>query len=100
MRVPNPFTSLRMIYYKSTALVLSSNAIFYARYSCVRASLSPLLMKICGLNMLHVGLAYLAFGVAICFRLLRRGQAQGVRLSQDRASPWLHHQQSLWRQTG
>jgi multidrug resistance protein len=64
MRVPNPLKSLRIIFHKNTALVLSSNAIFYMKYSCVQASLSPLLMKIYGLNTLQVGLTYLAFGVA------------------------------------
>jgi multidrug resistance protein len=49
VRVPNPF---RMISHKNTALVLSSNAIFYMEYSCVQASLFPLLMKIYGLNTL------------------------------------------------
>jgi predicted MFS family arabinose efflux permease len=67
VRVPNPFKSLRIIFHKNTALVLSSNAIFYMKYSCVQASLSPLLMKIYGLNTLQVGLAYLAFGVASAF---------------------------------
>jgi hypothetical protein len=51
-------------FHKNTALVLSSNAIFYMKYSCVQASLSPLLMKIYGLNTLQVGLTYLAFGIA------------------------------------
>lgn len=64
MRVPNPFKCLRMIFHKNTALVLSSNAIFYMKYSCVQASLSPLLMKIYGLNTLQAGLTYLAFGIA------------------------------------
>ena len=64
MRVPNPFKSLRMIFHKNAALVLSSNAIFYMKYPCIQASLSPLLMKIYGLNTLQVGLTYLAFGVA------------------------------------
>ena len=64
VRVPNPFKSLRMIFHKTTALVLYSNAIFYMKYSCVQASLSPLLMKIYGLTTLQVGLTYLAFGVA------------------------------------
>ena len=32
-------------------------------YSCMQASLSPLLMHIYGLNALHVGLTYLPYGV-------------------------------------
>jgi multidrug resistance protein len=64
VRVPNPFKCVRMIFHKNTALVLSSNAIFYMKYSCVQASLSPLLMKTYGLNTLQAGLTYLAFGIA------------------------------------
>lgn len=64
VHVPNPFMSLRMVFHKNTALVLSSNAVFYMKYSCVQASLSPLLMKTYGLDTLQVGLTYLAFGTA------------------------------------
>ena len=67
VRIPNPFKSLRMIFHKTPALVLYSNAMFYMKYSCVQASLSPLLMKIYGLNTLQVGLTYLAFGTASAF---------------------------------
>ncbi|MCJ1290307.1 hypothetical protein MMC34_001843 [Xylographa carneopallida] len=63
-RFPNPVRSLEVVFHETTALVLFSNAIFYLNYSCVQASLSPLLIKIHGLNEVHVGLAYLAFGIA------------------------------------
>ncbi|MCJ1285607.1 hypothetical protein MMC26_004948 [Xylographa opegraphella] len=63
-RFPNPIRSLRLVFHKTTSLVLFSNAIFYMKYSCVQASLSPLLIKVYGLNELQVGLAYLAFGIA------------------------------------
>ncbi|MCJ1438604.1 hypothetical protein MMC27_007994 [Xylographa pallens] len=63
-RFPNPIRSLRLVFHKATSLVLFSNAIFYMKYSCVQASLSPLLIEVYGLNELQVGLAYLAFGIA------------------------------------
>jgi len=62
-RIPNPFTCLRIVFHKDTALVLFANAIFYTNYSCMQASLSPLLMHIYGLNPLQVGLTYLAYGI-------------------------------------
>ncbi len=62
-RFPNPFSCLRIIFHKDTALVLLANAIFYMNYSCMQASLSPLLMQIYDLNALQVGLTYLAYGL-------------------------------------
>ncbi|KAL8724289.1 MAG: hypothetical protein Q9166_008036 [cf. Caloplaca sp. 2 TL-2023] len=63
-RLPNPISCLRIVFHKDTALVLVANAIFYMNYSCMQASLSPLLMKIYGLNALEVGLTYLPYGIA------------------------------------
>ncbi|KAI4226530.1 MAG: hypothetical protein L6R40_008285 [Gallowayella cf. fulva] len=63
-RFPNPFSSLRIVFHKDTALVLVANAMFYTNYSCMQASLSPLLMKIYGLNALEAGLRYLPYGIA------------------------------------
>lgn len=62
-RIPNPFTCLRIVFHKDTALILFANAIFYMNYSCMQASLPPLLMHIYGLNALQVGLTYLAYGI-------------------------------------
>ncbi|KAL2005421.1 hypothetical protein VTN00DRAFT_2632 [Thermoascus crustaceus] len=60
----NPLRSIQMIFHRSEALVLFSNAIFYMQYSCVQASLSTLFTRIYGLNEIQVGLSYLAFGIA------------------------------------
>ncbi|KAI4108870.1 MAG: hypothetical protein LQ339_001988 [Xanthoria mediterranea] len=63
-RCPNPLSCLRIVFHKDTALVLVANAVFYMNYSCMQASLSPLLMDIYGLNALEVGLTYLPYGIA------------------------------------
>ena len=63
LRFPNPLASLRIVFHKDTALILFANAIFYMSYSCMQASLSPLLMEIYGLDALQVGLTYLAYGI-------------------------------------
>lgn len=60
----NPLGCLRIICHRDTALILFANAIFYMNYSCMQASLSPLLMDIYTLNALQVGLAYLPYGIA------------------------------------
>ena len=63
-RCPNPLSCLRIVFNKDTALVLVANAIFYMNYSCMQASLAPLLMAIYGLDALEVGLTYLPYGIA------------------------------------
>ena len=63
-RCPNPLSSLRIILHKDTALILVANAFFYMNYSCMQASLAPLLMDIYRLNALEVGLTYLPYGIA------------------------------------
>ena len=62
-RFPNPITCLRIVFHKDTALILFANAVFYMTYSCIQASLSPLLMELYGLDTLKVGLTYLAYGI-------------------------------------
>ena len=80
-RFPNPTRSLRLVFHKTTSLVLFSNAIFYMKYSCVQASLSPLLIEVYGLNELQVGLAYLAFGIACAAASYTVGKHKGPSLS-------------------
>ncbi|KAL9035177.1 MAG: hypothetical protein Q9180_005000 [Flavoplaca navasiana] len=63
-RCPNPLSCLRIVLHKDTALVLVANAFFYMNYSCMQASLAPLLMDIYRLNALQVGLTYLPYGIA------------------------------------
>jgi predicted MFS family arabinose efflux permease len=81
-RLPNPLACLRIVFHKDTALVLFSNAIFYMNYSCMQASLSPLLMQIYNLNALQVGLTYLAYGVGCGVASYVAGKALLI------SSPW------------
>ncbi|KEF58874.1 uncharacterized protein A1O9_03717 [Exophiala aquamarina CBS 119918] len=63
LAVPNPLRCLKMILHKNTSLLLLANAIFYLQYSCVQASLAPLLQDLYGLSTLQSGLCYLTYGV-------------------------------------
>ncbi|KAB5577942.1 putative major facilitator superfamily transporter [Coniochaeta sp. 2T2.1] len=63
-RCPNPFTCLKILVRRHDALLLTSNSLFYATYSCFHAGLAPLVMSRYGLNALQAGLCYLAYGVA------------------------------------
>lgn len=61
---PNPFKCLRIVFRRHDALLLTSNGLFYLTYSCLQASLAPLLMRHYGLNALQAGLCYLPYGTA------------------------------------
>ena len=64
MKLPNLLPCLQLIFHRDTAIVMFSNAVFYMKYSCVQASLAPLLQDRYGLSILEVGFCYLAFGSA------------------------------------
>lgn len=63
-RIPNPLNSLKLIFRRHNALVLVANALFYLSYSCFQAALSPLIMRIYGLNALQSGLCYVPYGIS------------------------------------
>lgn len=76
-RFPNPFKCLRIITRRHDALVLSSYAVVYVCYSCIQASLAPLLMQHYGLNALNAGLCYLSYGTAMLMSSYVFGMVQG-----------------------
>lgn len=63
-KIPNPLKCLRIVARRHDALLLTSNALFYVTYSCLQASLAPLMMQYYGLNALEAGLCYLSYGLA------------------------------------
>ncbi|KAL2041705.1 hypothetical protein N7G274_005489 [Stereocaulon virgatum] len=65
LTLPNPFHSLRLIFHKDTALVLSVSAIYYTVYYCVQASLPGIFVDVYGYNELQIGLCYLAMGIGV-----------------------------------
>ena len=62
--IPNPLQAFLLVFHRDALLILTSNAIFYTKYSCVQASLAPVLQQVYSLSTLQVGLCYLAFGAA------------------------------------
>ena len=83
-RLPNPLSCLRIICHKNTSFILISNAIFYMNYSCMQASLAPLLMHIYRLNALQVGLTYLPYGVGCGLASYATGK---LSTTKDKALP-------------
>lgn len=64
LKVLSIIPSLRIIFQRGTGTVMASNAVFYMKYSCVLASLAPLLQEVHELSVLQSGLCYLSFGVS------------------------------------
>ncbi|KAI0103370.1 putative major facilitator superfamily transporter [Nemania sp. FL0031] len=64
LKLPNLSPCFAIILQKETAIIILSNAIFYMKFSCVQASLAPLLQDRYNLSTMQVGFCYLAFGSA------------------------------------
>lgn len=60
--IPNPITCLKLLFHRSTALIVLVNGIFYMAYGCIQASMSSLFIRLYALNQLEAGLIYLPFG--------------------------------------
>lgn len=62
---PNPFLSLRIVFYPDTFLTLWLAGSPYALWFCVQTSITPIFGQHYGFNPLYVGLCFLAGGVGI-----------------------------------
>ncbi|KAH6661994.1 major facilitator superfamily domain-containing protein [Halenospora varia] len=60
--IPNPIACLKLLFHRSTALIVLVNGIFYMTYGCIQASMSTLFIQLYGFNQLQAGLIYLPFG--------------------------------------
>jgi predicted MFS family arabinose efflux permease len=60
--IPNPITCLKVLFHRSTALIVLVNGIFYMTYGCIQASMSSLFIQLYAFNQLEAGLIYLPFG--------------------------------------
>lgn len=75
-RVPNPLTSLYIIFHKDVALITLVHGTFYTTYSCIGASLSSLFIRIYGLSASQAGLSYLPSGSACILASYLSGMAR------------------------
>jgi predicted MFS family arabinose efflux permease len=74
-RVPNPLTSLYIIFHKDVTLIMLVHGTFYTTYSCIGASLSSLFIRIYGLSASQAGLSYLPSGFACILASYLSGMA-------------------------
>ena len=70
----NPLASVQLLADKETAILLIYNAILFAGFYDVTASLPSLFAEIYSFNDLQIGLCYLPFGVGCCCAALSNGQ--------------------------
>jgi MFS family permease len=64
--IPNPLTSLKLLWAKDTVILTVIYGLFYTNMSCLQASLSTLFIKIYGISEFQSGLTYMPFGVGAC----------------------------------
>jgi hypothetical protein len=60
--IPNPIACLKLLFHRSTALIVLINGVFYMTYGCIQASMSSLFIRLYGFTELDAGLIYLPFG--------------------------------------
>lgn len=64
-KIANPLASLRIIFWRDTALVLWISASFYAVWYCIQASIPSIYKDIYGFNEMEIGLSYLTGGAGV-----------------------------------
>ncbi len=65
IKISNPLSCLRILFWKDTPLVLWMSASFYAVYYCIQASIPSTYKQIYYFNELEIGLAYLTGGAGV-----------------------------------
>lgn len=74
LRFPNPLSSIHIIADKENAALLFYNAILFAVFYDITATIPSLYQQIYGLNDLKIGLCYIPFGIGSCAAALSNGQ--------------------------
>ncbi|KAI2708814.1 hypothetical protein CBS147339_4243 [Penicillium roqueforti] len=63
LKFPNPFQTLAIVFQKDTSLILFCNAILFAGFYDVSASIPAIFNELYGLDDLQIGLCYIPFGL-------------------------------------
>jgi MFS family permease len=71
---PNPLPTLAIVFQKDTSLLLVSNALMFAGFYDVAASIPPIFRSSYGLSDLQIGLCYLPFGVGSSLASILNGK--------------------------
>ncbi|KAF7589418.1 hypothetical protein BBP40_004322 [Aspergillus hancockii] len=71
---PNPTKTLSIVFQKDTSLILFSNAILFAGFYDVSASIPAIYEDLYGLNDLQIGLCYIPFGLGASIASIATGK--------------------------
>ncbi|CAG8071320.1 unnamed protein product [Penicillium salamii] len=74
LKFPNPFETLAIVFQKDTSLILFCNAILFAGFYDVSASIPSIYNDLYGLNDLQVGLCYIPFGLGATIASIGNGK--------------------------
>lgn len=74
LKFPNPFQTLAIVFQRDTSLILFCNAILFAGFYDVSASIPSIYNELYGLNDLQVGLCYIPFGLGATIASIVNGQ--------------------------
>lgn len=71
---PNPFKTLSIVFQKDTSIILFSNALLFAGFYDVSASIPSIYHDLYGLNDLQIGLCYIPFGLGAAIASIINGK--------------------------
>jgi multidrug resistance protein len=74
LRFPNPIRTLSIVFQKDIAIILIANAILFAGFYDVTASIPSIYNELYGLNDLHIGLCYVPFGLGATVASIATGK--------------------------
>lgn len=74
LRFPNPFQTLAIVFQKDTSIVLFCNAVLFAGFYDVSATIPSIFNDLYGLDDLQIGLCYIPFGLGASIASILNGK--------------------------
>ncbi|KAL4892799.1 major facilitator superfamily domain-containing protein [Aspergillus ambiguus] len=74
LRFPNPIRTLSIVFQKDVGIILFANAILFAGFYDVSASIPSIYNELYGLNDLQIGLCYIPFGLGATIASIATGK--------------------------
>lgn len=74
LKFPNPFQTLAIVFQKDTSIILFCNALLFAGFYDVSATIPAIFNELYGLNDLQIGLCYIPFGLGASIASILNGK--------------------------
>lgn len=74
LKFPNPFHTLAILFQKDTSIILLCNALLFAGFYDVSATIPSIFNELYGLNDLQIGLCYIPFGLGASIASILNGK--------------------------